>query len=201
MSIQASWNTALGTLGVLGHLAEQGKMEAYRGSTEILNRAQDELNPVVDENMRVLRENILGGVAETNWEDEASMDRYGETVASVAKEEADKLTEAKQQFNERLNVQNMPKQVRKLYEQGMSAWSAQAQHRVNKAFDEATNEGYEIISRRNERAAAAQAAQEHATNNDGPVNRGSDVTSRLEQVMHTRRQRPDIQFDFTGGND
>ena len=46
MSIQASWNTALGTMGVLGHLAEQGKMEAYRGSTEILNRYQDSIQPI-----------------------------------------------------------------------------------------------------------------------------------------------------------
>lgn len=187
MSIQAGWNQMLFTAGALGKIGEQNRLASYKQATDILNKAQDTLNPVVDENMRVIRENIVRGSAEVDWDDDESMDRYTDTLSSIANDEGQKLVQARQDFDNRLNVENMPSRVKKSYDQGMAEWTKQAKAKTRKTFDEAINEGLHSMSAANVRKAAqaemaAQRAQDAAQAADmQPKNSMSPIIEQLRR--------------------
>ena len=206
MSIQASWNTALGTMGVLGHLAEQTKLQEYSDLKNTYGTIEKHMAPIrtqaaefgraagqaglTDEQVTA----IMTGDPETSLVDFSNVPQE---IMDQAASYREAFTKAGEDLRSELHPDAAPRSLKKAYMRATREFVPGMAKEVGAGFRAGLAERQAI------RAEMSQRAQDHATNNDGPANSGSGVARRLEEfgLRGPRGARPDIQFDFMGGND
>lgn len=162
MSLQASWNSALGILGGIGQMKKQADIAEYNQRLQNTN--------VLRKNFENAQRVATGAINTINTGDPETV---AESLGSIVKPVVEEMQNAAETTKNEVGYDFMPRSLRKSFNKSAGQYLNEFKAEVRRASNPLTNQ------------MAAQRAQEHIQQADTPRNSGAYLMQFLRDDNET----------------